>query len=385
MKTKLYKQYLVIGIIILLFGTTFSIGNAQGNSENIEMQQSQTNIISKNDIISDFHDDFILNQESKGTEYWALIFAVGVYLNAPAQDRPTMLQAADDLYDVLVESYQWQGDHIHKVKGGYCYLSRLLEELNWLAQNSDDDDMVIVYLTTHGNSLKDNGVPVDLPPKDEADGMDEILAMYDGFDNKYGYIWDDLLNFFLSRIKSRGLCLIVDSCHSGGFNDVSTEVTYFNSNPASQEAIQKEDIFNNQNALKSSEKTTIGALNSRFISKNTNFQFNPTAVDLKSDAKINKDADNAANLFAQEFIKDVRGQNRIILMSCEEDRLSYGSDFSEYLISGFWGWADYFGNGDGINSAEEAFNYADWWVNLLGRQNPTYLDLYPGEFPVTNH
>ena len=204
MKIKLYKQYLVIGIIILLFGTTFSIGNVQGNSEKIEMQQSQTNIISKNDIISDFHDDFILNQESKGTEYWALIFAVGVYLNAPAQDRPTMLQAADDLYDVLVESYQWQEDHIHKVKGGYCYLSRLLEELNWLAQNSDDDDMVIVYLTTHGNSLKDNGVPVDLPPKDEADGMDEILAMYDGFDNKYGYIWDDLLNFFLSRIKSRG-------------------------------------------------------------------------------------------------------------------------------------------------------------------------------------
>ena len=42
MKTKLYKQYLVIGIIILLFGTTFSIGNVQGNSENIEMQQSQT-------------------------------------------------------------------------------------------------------------------------------------------------------------------------------------------------------------------------------------------------------------------------------------------------------------------------------------------------------
>ena len=43
--------------------------------------------------------------------------------------------------------------------------------------------------------------------------------------------------------------------------------------------------------------------------------------------------------------------NRIILMSSEEDTLSYGSHFSNFLIEGFWGWADVTGNGDGINSA----------------------------------
>ena len=63
------------------------------------------------------------------------------------------------------------------------------------------------------------GLPLDLPPKDESDGMDEFLVMYNGFENPYCIIWDDWLNFFLSRIKCQGLCLIVDSCYSGGFND----------------------------------------------------------------------------------------------------------------------------------------------------------------------
>ena len=70
-------------------------------------------------------------------------------------------------------------------------------------------------------------------------------------------------------------------------------------------------------------------------------------------------------------------------MSCEESELSYGTDFSNYLISGFQGWGDMFGNGDGINSAEESFAFAQWWVELYGNQIPTIADNYPGEFPVT--
>jgi len=45
--------------------------------------------------------------------------------------------------------------------------------------------------------------------------------------------------------------------------------------------------------------------------------------------------------------------------------------------------ADILGNGDGINSAEEAFDYADFILQLFGDQDPTILDLYPGEYPVT--
>jgi hypothetical protein len=263
------------------------------------------------------------SQEAAGTEYWALLFAVGVYKNNPDQDRPSMLEAVDNLYDVLLDSPQWQADHIHKVTASEATGIRLIKELIWLIQSEDSDDMSLIYLTTHGGPLKDfNGYPVDLPPKDENDGADEILVMYEGFDKWYSFIWDDLLNFFLSLLQSQGVCLIVDSCFSGGFNDY----------PMFEGAIQEE---------------------------------------------------YTAESFTQGFIEELATQGRVVLMSSREDEVSYGSDFSDLLINGFTGWADFFGNGDGINSAEEAFVFAEFWLNLAGQQHPTILDLYSGEFPVT--
>jgi hypothetical protein len=165
-------------------------------------------------------EELTVNQEAAGTEYWALLFAVGVYKNNPDQDRPSMIEAVNDLYDVLLGSPQWQADHIHKVTADQATGRRLIRELIWLIQNEDSDDLSLIYLTTHGGPLRGpNGSPIDLPPKDEDDGADEILAMYGGFDKFYAFIWDDLLNFFLSLLQSKGVCLIVDSCFSGGFND----------------------------------------------------------------------------------------------------------------------------------------------------------------------
>ena len=380
MKNIVYKKYVVLGTIILLFGTTISAGN----SAIIGTGQSHVETITKNDILLDSQDNYISSQETSGTEYWALIFAVGIYKNNPQQNRLSMLEAADDLYDVLLSSSQWQADHIRKVTGSECLLPRLLQELNWLAQNADEDDMVIVYITTHGNSLKDDdGNPYDIPPEDEADGSDEILAMHDGFDKKLGFIWDDLLNFYLNRIKSYGLCLIVDSCYAGGFNDFSTVVSNSNSVPTSQEITG--NTYNKVNTVISSTKTTMGTLDPRLITTTLNKKVNPTADESKGNTVTNKINDLKAYLFTQGLIEDVRGHGRVILMSCEEDSLSWGSDFSFFLIDGFWGSADFFGNGDGINSAEESFDYADWWVYFLsfGRQNPTISDYFPGEFTVT--
>jgi len=260
--------------------------------------------------------------ESAGTEYWGLIFAVGIYRNNPDQDRPSMLEAADNLYEVLIDSPEWQLDHIHMVKGEQATGKALIQELLWLRKNTDDDDMVLVYITTHGSPLKNaNGYPVDLPPKDEPDGADEILVMYDGFDKWYAFVWDDLINFFLSIIKAQALCLVVDSCFSGGFND---------------------------------------------------FPFGSVGL-----------SDYSVEDFTHGFADELATQNRVVLMSCMETEVSYGSQFSEFLIEGLWGWADLFGNGDGINSAQEAFNYAEFWVSLFGDQHPTMVDLYQQEFPLT--
>lgn len=260
-------------------------------------------------------------KENKSTEYWALLFAVGVYKNHSNQNRLSMLEAVDDLYNTLIKYPQWNEDHIHIIKGDQATGNNLIRELLWLIQNEGKNDMSLIYLTTHGSPLKDqNGYPLDLLPKDESDGADEILVMYDGFENWYSFIWDDLLNFFLGMFQSKGICLIVDSCYSGGFNDNLISIS----------------------------------------------------LDNKNIESFNED-------FAYELFK----QNRIILMSSEESTVSYGSYFSFHLIDGFNGIADNLGNNDGINSAEESFNYAQYKIDLWGLQHPTILDNFPGEFPIT--
>jgi hypothetical protein len=166
-------------------------------------------------------------KETSASQYWALLFAVGEYENAPNQTRPSMLEACDNLYNALLESPQyWQASNIHVQKAGQCYLQNLIKEFLWLRKSAKREDYVFVYLTTHGYYLtKQDNSSWDLFPKEELDGKDEFLFMYNGYSTNYGIIWDDLLNFFLSIIRCQGLCLVVDSCYSGGFNDRPVSIT----------------------------------------------------------------------------------------------------------------------------------------------------------------
>ena len=153
MKFKFYKQCLVIVTIILLFGTTFGVSNVPSIRVNTEGEQVHITIRTPESFLLDIQDKYIPSQGNSDTEYWALLFAVGVYKNNPEQDRPSMLVAVEDLYNVLLDSPQWQEDHIHKITAIDATGIRLIQELNWLIQNVDNDDMVIVYLTTHGSCL----------------------------------------------------------------------------------------------------------------------------------------------------------------------------------------------------------------------------------------
>lgn len=314
MPNNLWKKTFVLGIIISFVFTSFvplSIGKIKDSYRKVT---------------------YNYNQENEGTEYWALIFAVGVYRDDPDDmggwnDRPSMLKSAENLYEVLLNSPNWQADHIHKVTAEAATGRRLIKELIWLILNEDRDDMSLIYLTTHGSPLKGKeGNFIDIPPRDEEDGADEILIMYDGFVKWYAFIWDDLLNFFLSLLQSKGVCLIIDSCHSGGFND--------------------DPLFTR-----------------------TSFK------------------EYTAESFTNGLVGELSGKDRIVLMSCEENETSYGSYFSDFLIDGLWGAGDFWGNNDGINSAEETFQYAKFWVNKTSEVHPyftpTIFDLYPGEYPVT--
>jgi len=256
----------------------------------------------------------------ENTEYWALLIAVGIYADHPNKNIPPMLERTDDLYDILIASTNWQTDHIKIIKGEDATITNIIQGLRWLDKMDDEDDVSLIYITTHGGQLSR-----DIWPYDESDGYDEILSSYWGFTYPTTNIMDDQLNFFLNQLDSMGICLIVDSCHAGGFNDT----IYFNN-------------FLRKSRSSSIEKKPVLPLT-----------------------------------WMKGFAEDVSGKGRVVLMACQEDDISGIDIFTPFLIDGLRGYAD--GNMDEIVTAEELFMYAE---KRIFDQQPTIYDGYEGELPI---
>jgi len=254
------------------------------------------------------------NVGTQETEYWALIVGVGVYADDPEQNRPLMLEEVDDFYNVLLQSEVWSEDHIKLIKAEDATVSNIISGFRWLDKMEDENDISVVYLTTHGGPLG-----FDLPPFDEEDKTDEILSTYWSFAYPTLGIWDDEINILLNRLESKGVCVIVDSCYAGGFND------------------HWKGLF-------------------------------PLS---------NKDIKKSSSEWIENFLDDVRGQGRVVLMASCEDELSYSGGFAPYLIDGLRGFAD--SNLDGVVTAEEVFFYT---LPRVYMQNPTMYDGYEDELPL---
>ncbi len=250
------------------------------------------------------------------TEYWALCVGIGVYAENPEQDRPLMISEVDTFAQTLLDS-GYPSDHVKVIQAENATISNILAGFRWLRTHEDSNDVSLVFLSTHGSPLlSPKGTPIDLPPKDETDGADEMLITYWGFAIPTAFLWDDEINVELNQLQSQGVCLIVDSCYAGGFNDHWT-------------------------------LDTPGSFT------------------------------QSAQQWMTGFGEDVKGQNRVILMGCQEDEEASSGAFAPWLIDGLRGYAD--SNHDGIVTAEEAFNYTEPRTTW---QHPTIYDGYPGELPL---
>ena len=317
MEKNVFAAWFSLSIIMLIILAGLSLG-AQGTNNGFRDATQNCENTTQNIINS--------SASSKGTDYWGLLIAVGIYDNVPVMDRPTMLSAVDNLYNVLLRSSQWNSNNIRVITGEQAIPSNILRGFKWLDEMENEDDICLVYLTTHGFPIL-----FDLPPFDEDDGMDEALATYTGFlpyaspwsweplANPLGILTDDLINFLLNRLESKGVCMIVDSCHSGGFND----------------------NWNYKNSRNAITPTSSGP----YISLG------------------------------------MQNSNRVVLTSVREEDISYGSYFSQFLTEGMKGYADR--NSDGICTAEEIFFYAQPIVENYFGLKAQMFDNYPGELSLT--
>ncbi len=299
-----FRKGLVIEIILLFIGASVTSSTAIMSVEKNFLEDSQTL--------------FIDNE----TEYWALLVAVGVYANDPDAHRPSMLKAIDDLYNILIYSSCWSADHIKVIKGQDATVPNIISGFQWLDKMEDENDISLVFMTTHGMYLG-----YDRPPKDEADKTDEALTTYWSSTFKTRFITDDKLNSLLNRLESKGVCFIVDSCFAGGFND-------------SFNTIARRSILPLSGIQMSSKK------------------------------------------WIEELAKDVSGEGRVVIMSSHEFEESISGRFHPFLVDGLRGFADI--NLDNIVTAEELFLYIEprcfWHHPTIYDGYPNELPIIDVEF-----
>ena len=213
MQSILLKKGLVIGIIVLFIGLSVS---------------SSTGIIRKNHDIEINKINETISGEilpiNNDAEYWALLIGGGLYLGRPDANMPELITMTEMLYEKLLISEHWEDKNIRVIKGIRANLCNIIRGFRWLDRKEDENDISMVFITTHGGQLKDKW------PYDEEDGVDETLVTFLGSKFPWVNLRDDLFSMLISLLDSKSICVIIDSTFAGGFNDAPFDKNRVNDN-----------------------------------------------------------------------------------------------------------------------------------------------------------
>lgn len=136
----------------------------------------------------------------------ALLVGINLYPDAPLHG---CINDVTDMGDFLVESADFDPDHVRLLVDKRATTQNILDRLAWLVADAKPQDQLVFHFSGHG---------VQLPArnkKGEVDGLDEAICPVN-FDWEDNVIRDDdFLRIFSALPAGVQLVWISDSCHSG--------------------------------------------------------------------------------------------------------------------------------------------------------------------------
>lgn len=110
--------------------------------------------------------------------------------------------------ELLVRKFGFDQSNIRTLVDEQATRASIVSAITELSKQSAPDDIVLIHFSGHGSQAPDtNG--------DEDDGLDETILPYDSRTPGIADITDDDINSLISKIPSRSVIVILDSCHSG--------------------------------------------------------------------------------------------------------------------------------------------------------------------------
>lgn len=138
---------------------------------------------------------------------WALIIGISQFAD-PSLNLKYPAKDAKDLYNYLVTDGRFAKDHVKLLIDHKATRENILSAVGdkWLPKVANADDLVVVFISSHGS-----------PSDTNVGNVSYIVAHNTDKANLYatGVAMQDLSEIFKSRVKSDRLVLIMDACHSG--------------------------------------------------------------------------------------------------------------------------------------------------------------------------
>lgn len=165
---------------------------------------------------------------------WALVIGVGKFQDSRLRALKFPPADATAIRDVLIDPAigKFPSANVQLLTDDEAKLGRIREGIGWLRQQAKSNDLVLVYLASHG-----------LPRDEDPNGVSYIATYDSSLDNaakRYSSSLQmvDLVNDLTRELQSLRLILILDTCYSGDAGSGAVAATQVSQMASFSEALR---------------------------------------------------------------------------------------------------------------------------------------------------
>ena len=154
------------------------------------------------------------NAPGPGGEKWALIIGIGTFQDHNIEPLRYTVSDAESFAGALLDPRygHFKAANVHTLTNDQATTRNIKAQLNWLARSAAPDDLVVVYVATHGSSRDMDTVGVNYIITHDT----EVGANIDP-DDLYATALPmvDISNAIATRVKATRAAIFLDTCYSG--------------------------------------------------------------------------------------------------------------------------------------------------------------------------
>jgi len=142
----------------------------------------------------------------------AIVIGISDYKDRSIEDLRYAAADARAVREALIALCEVPDENIELLVGRSATKRNIEAAFTRVSQLDKPEDTVFLYYSGHGSFVRD-------ADGDEADGdhLDETLLPYDAVRGREDtQIIDDIFGYWISRLDSRSVIVLLDACHSGG-------------------------------------------------------------------------------------------------------------------------------------------------------------------------